>query len=218
MSNKDILLYYRYSDPHHYNVLKIGANNGQCPNDNLFGKIDGKLRCIFVEPVPRLYDQMVKYFDTAYPYNNFVYINKAVSSSVDKIKIYYPSRTNDFKQLPWWIDQLSGSNPQHFSDHGYTVDLDMSYIPTTTVNNICEELKVNTLDYLTVDTEGHDYDILMAVDFNKIKPTFISFEHLHMDGYKTQGEKYKTLLEYLENNGYSITSKDIDNTTCKRVV
>lgn len=216
MNNTNIMIYSNPDDMNHYAILKIGANNGQCPNDNLFGKINSSLRCIFVEPVPRLYEQMVSYYNTSYLYNNFIYINKAVSSKIDKLQIYYPSRTNDFKKLPWWVDQLSGCNPQHFSDHGYSVDLDMSYIPTTTVNQICKEFQVKTLDYLTVDTEGHDYDILMAVDFNIIRPTFISFEHLHMDGYKTQAEKYKKLLEYLENNGYKITAKDIDNTTLKQ--
>jgi hypothetical protein len=117
--------------------------------------------------------------------------------------------------LPWWIDQLAGSNPKHFTDHGYDIDLDMSYIPTTTINQICIDLKIKTLDYLIVDTEGHDYDILMSVDFDLIKPVFITFEHLHMDGYKTIGQKYEKLMKHLQCKGYTLTMRDIDNTTVK---
>lgn len=211
----DILLNTYEDNPHHYSAIKIGANNGQCPNDNLFEKIIPDLRIVFVEPVPRLFEQMVSYYNKKYSSNNYVYLNKAVSSEIGKIQIYYPSKTNDFGKLPWWIDQLSGNNPGHFSDHGYDIDLDMSYIPTTTVNQICIDLKIKTLDYLTVDTEGHDYDIMMAVDFDIIKPKFITFEHLHMDGYKNKAEKYEKLIKHLESKGYILTAQDTDNTTLK---
>ena len=130
----DIILRSYDLIPSHYSAIQIGANNGKCVNSKLISS----LRIVFVEPVPRLFNELVSYHNTKYPNNNYVYINKAVTSQVGKIKIYYPSQTNDFNLLPWWIDQLCGTNSEH---HGYEIDLDMSYIPTTTVNQICRDLK-----------------------------------------------------------------------------
>lgn len=195
-------------DPSHCSVLKIGANNGQCPNDNIFGKMLPTFKIIFVEPVPRLFNELKKYYDSLYSNHNFIFLNKAVSSKIDKLKIYYPSVTNDFSTLPWWIDQLSGSDPLHFSKHGFDIDLDFSYIPTTTINQICKDYNIKTIDYLSVDTEGHDFDILMAMDLEIVKPKFITFEHLHMDGYKTQGVKYSKIIEHFKTNGYIEQTKD----------
>ena len=77
------------------------------------------------------------------------------------------------------------------------------------------ENNIKSIDYLSIDTEGHDYDILMAIDFNLIKPILISFEHMHMDGYKTQGEKYAKLQNYLIENGYELLHKNEEDTCFK---
>jgi FkbM family methyltransferase len=210
---KDLIISVYHDNPCHYSAVQIGANNGKCPNSRLFEKITSPLRILFVEPVPRLYEELIKYHNNKYPNNNFIYLNKAVTSKVDKVKIYYPSKTNDFAKLPWWIDQLSGTNPDHFKNHRYDIDLDMSYIPTTTFNQICKDLNIKSIDLLSIDTEGCDFDILMSIDFNVIKPKYIIFEHLHMSGYKTSGDKYEIVLKYLENNGYRVSHKNEEDTS-----
>lgn len=203
---------YKYNDnPSYINVLKIGAFKGDVINDELFLQVNNKTKIIFVEPITKYYNALVKSYDEKYPQNKFVYINKAVSNKIGKIKLYCPSITNDFKKLPWWIEELTSSNPQHFKDHGYDIDLDCLQVPTTTINQIIEDYNIKSIDYLCVDTEGHDYDILMNMDLT-IKPRFICFEHLHMDGYKRQQYKYENLLEHFMKNGYEILTKTQDNT------
>jgi len=48
----------------------------------------------------------------------------------------------------------------------------------------------------------------MNLDLDKIKPKTIRFEHYHMDGTFTTGEKYEALISHLKNNGYTVTEKD----------
>ena len=213
---KDInILYNINNDVSHLNILKIGAFKGNVVNDHLFNSITSATSIIFVEPVTKYFTELVKNYDSKYPNNKFKYLNKAVSNKIGRLGIYCPSITNDFKSLPWWIEQLASCNPEHFKNHGYDIDLDLFHVPTTTINQIVLDNNIKNIDYLCVDTEGHDFDILMDMDLTKMKPTYISFEHLHMDGYKNQGEKYDELIKHLTNNNYEIIKKTNDDTYLK---
>ena len=49
---------------------------------------------------------------------------------------------------------------------------------TTTLNSIFKKyLKNNTIDYLSVDTEGSEYEILQGLNFELYKPNIITVEH-----------------------------------------
>jgi FkbM family methyltransferase len=62
------------------------------------------------------------------------------------------------------------------SDHDITNDLDKH--ETTTLNAVFKEhLKNNLLDYLSVDTEGSEYEILKDLNFELYSPQIITVEH-----------------------------------------
>jgi len=175
----------------HLNILKIGAYRGECGNDPLYGKLNDKMNCIFIEPVERYIKDLKEYHGKTLPMNHFIYINKALGGQEGKIQIHYPSVTNDWNTLPLWLEQCASSRPDHVKSHGYEIDMDTAIVPMTTIKTILNYYFVKSIDWLCCDTEGMDYDILMAYDFS-VKPTFLSFEKIHMDGYKTVGKKYDT--------------------------
>lgn len=55
--------------------------------------------CIFVEPVPSLFEILVNNFKAKYPRNNFKYVNKACSNSIGKIDLYVPDIYTLFPSL-----------------------------------------------------------------------------------------------------------------------
>jgi hypothetical protein len=63
-----------------------------------------------------------------------------------------------------------------------------------------------------VDTEGHDYDILMDLDLSILKPKKIRFENKHMDGVHVRGEKYVKLINHFELRGYTKTDENDEDT------
>jgi FkbM family methyltransferase len=207
-SNNDIRL------KNHIDLLQIGSNVGDLKNDPFFNQIKTENNCIFVEPIPRYYNELVKNYEKKCPNNKFIFLNRAVSSNNDKITIYYPSEENDFDKLPWWITQLGSINKEHVKNHGYEVDLNELKTTPITLNQIIEKYKIDSIEILHIDTEGHDYDILMSFDF-KIQPKYIQFEHLHMDGYSTTGKKYEQLLHHIISKGYEIFKKNSDDTILK---
>lgn len=202
------------NDFSHLNILKIGAYKGDCSNDILHGKINHKMNAIFVEPVERYIRDLRNYHIRELPLNRFIYLNKAVYNTEGKIRIHYPSITNDWNKVPQWIEQCASIRPTHATDHGFQLDMDSAMVPCTTIKKILEEYFIRSIDYLCIDTEGADYDILTSYDFS-IKPKFLSFENLHMDGYKQRGVKYNTLMTYLEHQGYELMEENNMDTFLK---
>jgi FkbM family methyltransferase len=195
-----------------YHILKIGAFKGNVPNDTIFSTINTNSKVIFVEPVPSYYYELKDNYNRTFPNNTFIYLNNAVSNKQEKMQIYYPSKTNDYTKLPWWIDQLASSNQKHCEDHGYTLDLDMININAITVKQIVDYCNIKTLFCLMIDTEGNDFKILMSIDFNQFKPFYIVFENMHLTSYHNRGENYNILLDYLSQFGYKLIGENESDT------
>ncbi len=195
-----------------YHILKIGAFKGNVPNDTLYSTINCNSKVIFVEPVPSYYYELKDNYNKKFSNNNFIYLNDAVSDKQEKMQIYYPSKSNNFSQLPWWIDQLASSNIKHCEDHGYNIDLDMINVNAITVKQIMDYCNIKTLFCLMIDTEGSDFKILMSIDFSTFKPFYIVFENMHLTSYHNRGENYDILLEHLYNFGYKILDENESDT------
>jgi hypothetical protein len=70
---------------------------------------------------------------------------------------------------------------------------------------------IDKLDLLLIDTEGYDYQILMSIDFNHIKPRMIRFEHGVRDKVMSS-ESFMAVCSYLNSFGYQIIAESYDAT------
>ena len=61
---------------------------------------------------------------------------------------------------------------------------------------LMEQLGITEVDYLKIDTEGLDYDILNSIDFNKFNIKAIRAEHQHVN--------LSLLVDLLEKNNYLV--------------
>ena len=195
-----------------YHILKIGAFKGNVPNDTVYHNINSNTKVIFVEPVPTFYYELKENYNNKFNNNQFIYLNEAISDKNEKIQIYYPSKTNNFNQLPWWIEQIASSSIKHCEDHGYNLDYDIININAITVKQIIELYNIQMLFCFIIDTEGNDFKILMNIDFSTFKPIYILFEHMHLTSYHNRGENYNILLHYLSQFGYKIIDEDKSDT------
>lgn len=200
------------TSPKDFHILKIGAFKGNVPNDIMFNVINNKSKIIFVEPVPSYYYELKDNYNKKFLNNKFIYLNNAVSNKNEKIQIYYPSKSNNYAQLPWWIDQLASSNINHCEDHGYKIDLDMINVNAITVEQIIETFSIQRVLCLMIDTEGSDFKILMSIDFSTFKPLYIVFENMHLTSYHNRGKNYDILIEYLSTFGYKILHENDSDT------
>lgn len=193
-------------------VIQIGSHVGDTRNDPIFNLVNDTTKLILVEPVPYLFEQLKKNYTTLFPNNpNIIFINKAVSDFIGEIEMTFPSERNDFSQFPVWASQLASVDPQHALGHIDNLIVDKIFVKTTTINDIVKKYNLTHIDLLHVDTEGHDYTILMNYNF-KIKPKKILFEHKHMDGLHTVGVKYIELSNKLIGLGYIKKGQNSEDT------
>lgn len=200
----------------HVHYFQVGSHIGDTFNDGMFNKVQTGNNIILIEPVPYLFETLKEKYAAKTKDNQIIFLNVAISNKNDSLTLYIPSPKNDFTKFPGWASQLASVNKDHIPKHISNLAVDTIQVPCYTLNKIFEMMEVKTIDTLLVDTEGHDYDILMDLDLSKLKPTTIEFEHKHMDGVFTRGERFNKLMNHLSGYGYKTIKEDAENITLTR--
>ena len=78
------------------------------------------------------------------------------------------------------------------------------------LKDFCKDNKIKP-DFLKCDTEGHDYDIIKSIPFNKMQINELIFEWKHLDGFFKAEKKCEEILEHLANNKYKLDFLDDEN-------
>jgi FkbM family methyltransferase len=203
----------------HIDYFQIGAHIGDTSTDHIFNILPEKFKAILIEPVPYLFKQLQINYRSKYPNAELELLNAAVSNKDGILPLYVPSESNDFDALPHYITQLASTVEGHIEFHAEEAGLDRNAvlidkcdIQCYRLNTLIEKYNITSIEYLYVDTEGHDYDILMDFNMNKLKPINIIFENKHMDGFATKGPRYAQLVEHFCTNGYKVISETYDDT------
>ena len=74
------------------------------------------------------------------------------------------------------------------------------------INEFFSKYVGENIDYLSIDLEGIDYEILMKIDLLKTSIENISIEHLHLN--KSQKKK---MINHLNKHGYSYCGNGYDH-------
>jgi FkbM family methyltransferase len=197
--------------------LQIGSNIGNTNSDLLFSKDIINKNLILIEPVPYLFNKLITNYKERHLNNYIILLNVAISNKNDTLDLYIPSLKNDLSNLPSWITELSSTNKDHISKHTSqnfpNLIVDKISVPCLTINSLIKIYDIKEIDFLIVDTEGHDYDILMDLDLGNLRPTKIRFENRHMDDTHTRGKKYIELVEHLCKYGYKLIEETNEDTT-----
>jgi FkbM family methyltransferase len=202
-----------------FKYIQVGAHVGNTLNDFIFNKITNNDNIILIEPVPYLFYELQNNYNQKLNDNKIIFINAAVSNYIGDIDLYVPSLKNDFKKIGFQASQLGSINKNHH-DHIYhfpDLIIDKINIPCITLNYLIKKYKIKNIENLIVDTEGHDYEILIDLDLSVLKPKNITFECIHMDGTFKRGIRYNNLINHFKDHGYIILSENDYDTTISLV-
>jgi FkbM family methyltransferase len=121
----------------------------------------------------------------------------------------------------------------HYSDKNYSLlpmddwgdNFQMLEVPSMTFMQLCKETCVTDIDFLQIDTEGYDAEIIKSIDFNQIHIRKIKYEKWAFDinCFKRYGEdanKYgvngmNEVAILLKSLGYVLIDGDLDITAVK---
>lgn len=138
-------------------LLQVGSHIGNTPNDYIFNEIDLNGFCIFIEPVKDYFELLKENYNTKYSENNFKFLNLTCSDKNHTITLYKPIINND---SPSWTNQLTSVLLNHTKNHNLNVDLEKIEIEVKTLNTLIEKHNITSIELLSVDTEGYDYEVL----------------------------------------------------------
>ena len=126
-------------------------------------------------------------------FNNARILNLGVTASKNKeITFFY---TED--DAPYYM--VCSTKINHVLKHYPNSKINEFKIKTVSVNNLFKDyIKEKNIDYLSIDLEGIDFEILMSLNLNDYNIKNISFEYLHLNK-----KQKKQLVNYLLKYGYS---------------
>ena len=126
-------------------------------------------------------------------FNNARILNLGVTASKNnEITFFY---TED--DAPYYM--VCSTKINHVLKHYPNSKINEFKIKTISVNNLFKDyIKEKNIDYLSIDLEGIDFEILMSINLNEYNIKNISIEYLHLNK-----KQKKQLVNYLLKYGYS---------------
>ena len=125
----------------------------------------------------------------------------AVSSSAEIKNLYFYHEGSAVNSLSNELSNYKKDNPSN------------KKIKTVILNDVLEKNNVKIIDYLNIDVEGHELDVLEGFNIEKYKPKVVSIEYLDFSLKKLEfkNNNIKNVLksdiyQYFVNNNYSFVS------------
>ena len=172
---------------------------GTCDFDTLEKLAQNGWEGIMIEPIKHYFDKLVRYPQIHYE-------NIVISESNDEVEFQYidPSLINT-TDLNWLkgIGCINGNTGPMLINKNLSIykNCIQENIKSMTLNKLCEKYNVTRIDFLKIDVEGYDLNVLKTIDLDKIHVQTIKIEHKHLDD--------TLVVKYLEQFNYIVwTEKD----------
>ena len=204
-------------------VVQFGANSGDSENDPLWHRINvtersgAALEAVLVEPVPHLYARLARNYAPwarsvatlwgaacgrdARPGSTLPFIGFRENASAYE---YYNSRQKQRVRWPEAFQQL-GSFSKRFllhltaaSEEELAIATVVHQVPCVSVRSVMcgRGWGAGSVDYLHIDAEGFDDQVLYASEVEITRPLIVRLEAQHIDG--------PSAVKHLEERGYRV--------------
>jgi FkbM family methyltransferase len=190
--------------------IQIGAHNGVM-NDPLFRFITNnstRISGLVVEPDPDLFVQLCKNYR---PYRNIIPINLAIHNSLKKMDLYRV-KPEYLKILPEFASGIGSFNKYHWKKSKLVPDkkyMQRIQVDCISFRILCQRFKFTSIDLLVIDTEGYDFEIIKSINFRRISPKIIYFEHGVRNRIMSVNQ-FNKICKLLNSKGYQIISESYD--------
>lgn len=168
--------------------VDIGANDGRTLSNTYYLENSLSWSGIAIEPSPKVFKRLQEN-------RACILINACISDE---------SGDAEFLELSGYTEMLSGLVDKYDARHIARIDNEIekfsgvkNYIkvPCYTLEDILKEHKLQKIDYLNIDIEGGEFDILKTINFKNIDINLIGVENNY---------KENKIKNYLQGYGYSL--------------
>ena len=126
----------------------------------------------------------------------------ALSNKIKKTKLYFH---HDLSSQ----NTLSGNHVLWMRKNFGLTKLKTKTIKTSRLDNILKRSKINNIDFLNIDIEGLELEVMSTINFNKLNIKVICIELLSYN--LIQKKRKKKILNFLKKNKFKVVNKLREN-------
>lgn len=168
---------HRMAEVTEFFFIQIGAFDGSSVDPVFEMARRHNWRGILIEPQPEAFAALQKTYSGQ---SRLVFVQAAITSACGAV---------DFYQVQPGVPGLPSKAPLIASldrdmvvkNLGGSADLSAHIrkirVPSWTLQALAAAHDVQRIDLLQIDAEGHDFEILKTLDFEKLRPVIINYEH-----------------------------------------
>lgn len=158
--------------------IEIGGFDGITGSNSYFFEQKG-WNCIIIEPIP-------KYFELIKSNRSCVALNYAVSNENGYSDFFIADSVEQLSSLTPDVKRITKFNG---------AKLEKITVQKRTLNSILEEQNVTNIDFITIDVEGHEMEVMKGFDIRKYTPAIIILED-NSNGLDQNMDKYMEGYDY----------------------
>lgn len=200
------LLYRRLAKAPDFFFVQIGANDGVFADPIRNFVTRNQVAGLVVEPLKDFFAQLVinyRDFPKVKP------VNVALHQTARSIELH---RVDPVKgaHLGDWTRGIASVRQNHHAISDVPSEVIISEtVKCVTLTELLDQHQVRRVDLLQIDTEGYDREIIKMIDFQRIKPALIHFEHGLPDQVMSVAE-FKDCAGLLMDQGYLVVTEPYD--------
>ena len=177
--------------------VDVGAHDGVSINNTLHFEKYNNWKGINVEPIKKVYDKLVNNRP------NSINLNLAVCNNDGE---------TEFLCNTGYTEMISGIKDNFDSRHWQRLQNENKIMGSTTeiikvntkkLETICHENNISHINYLSIDVEGAEFEVIKSINFDKVFIDVIGFENNYDDN-------SVPIIKYLEDKNYVMIHKSLD--------
>lgn len=179
-------------------VLQVGANDGK-RHDFLRPFLTAyRWHGLLLEPLPDIFTDLRGTYTGC---ENVTLVNAALADRDGELPFY---RVKPGNNVPDGCHELGSFCREVVEKHvpmfpGAELTIEMEPVRAYSFKSLAEAFGINRLDIVVIDTEGYDFEILKFIDFKRLQPRLVIFEHVHL----SHADQLAATV-YLKDLGYTV--------------
>ena len=177
--------------------MDVGAHDGISINNTLYFEKYNNWTGVNIEPIKKNYDNLV------INRPNCININCAICNNVG---------TADFICNTGYTEMISGLKDNFDIRHLCRLEKENNQmgstseiikVNTTKIESICDEYNIKHINYLSIDVEGAEFEVIKSINFDNLFIDVIGFENNYND-------VSVPIIKYLEDKNYIVFNVSLD--------
>lgn len=182
--------------------VQIGANDGIFNDPYRATILEYRLTGVLVEPLPKVYERLVVNYQGV---DTVRFANVAIGATSGELELFrLVDKTGKFN-----LDDMTSfdraTSERLRSMYRFDAEIETCRVPCLTLDALVEREQLADLSLLFMDIEGGEWEILRTIDFSRIRPAYIQFEHTNLDEATAQ-----KCYELLDEQGYGLCRQKTD--------